>query len=119
MKKLVKNIDEETKVCENVFSGTNTEWALSEGYEEKDVEQGYDGNWYLEGFAPLNPPEPTWEEIDAKREMYRETHIDTRTKARVRKMANHTWTDEDEQEYLALDAEVTAYIEEHFPYPVK
>jgi hypothetical protein len=31
-------------------------------------------------------------------------------------MANSTWTDEDEQAYLALDAEVTTYIEQHFPY---
>ena len=60
---------------------------------------------------------PTWEEIDKARELYREQHIDTRTKARVRKQANGTWTEEDEQDYLALDAEVTAWIEENLPYP--
>lgn len=64
------------------------------------------------------PPPPTWEDIDKAREEYREQHIDKRTKARVRKMANGTWTEKDEQEYLALDAEVTAWIEENLPYPV-
>ena len=88
------------------------------GMEEMDVEQAYNGNWYVEGYAPEKPA-PTWEEIDKAREQYREEHIDTRTKARVRKQANGTWTDEDEQAYLALDAEVTAYIEKHFPYPVE
>lgn len=37
----------------------------------------------------------------------------------MRKTANGTWTEEDEQEYLELDAEVTSYIEEHYPYPVE
>lgn len=36
---------------------------------------------------------------------------------RSRKMANGSWTDEDEQAYLALDTEVTAWIEENLPYP--
>ena len=65
------------------------------------------------------PPAPTAEEIDALRVAYRHEHIDDRTLARIRKTANGTWTEEDETEYLALDAEVTAYIEEHFPYPVE
>ena len=44
-------------------------------------------------------------------------HIDDETNHRVRCIANGKWTEEDEAWYLALDAEVTAYIEEHFPYP--
>lgn len=62
-------------------------------------------------------PGPTYEEIDALRIQYRREHIDDKTIARMRKTANGTWTEEDEQEYLALDAKVTAYIEEHYPYP--
>ena len=50
---------------------------------------------------------------------YRREHIDDQTAERSRKMANGTWTDEDEQNYLALDAEVTAWIEENLPYPVE
>ena len=36
---------------------------------------------------------------------------------RSRKMANGSWTDKDEEAYLILDAEVTAWIEENLPYP--
>lgn len=64
------------------------------------------------------PSAPTYEEIDRLRVEYRKEHIDDKTIARMRKTANGTWTEEDEQEYLELDAEVTAYIEEHYPYPV-
>lgn len=63
------------------------------------------------------PPPPTREDIRMQRIMYRHEHIDDKTLERNRKMANGTWTEENETEYLALDAEVTAYIEEHYPYP--
>ena len=62
-------------------------------------------------------PAPTKEEIKQMRKDYRRSHIDDQTLERNRKMANGTWTEEDETAYLALDAEVTAYIEEHLPYP--
>lgn len=69
--------------------------------------------------ATPEPPPPTYEEIDKLRIEYRKEHIDDKTIARMRKTANKTWTEEDEKAYLALDAEVTAYIEEHYPYPVE
>lgn len=116
MKKYAKITNEETKEC-SVGLGTNTDFYKSIGMTEMDVEQAYNGAWYVEGYAPEKPA-PTYEEVDAKRIQYRKTHIDDRTIARMRKTANGTWTEEDEQAYLALDAEVTAYIEEHFPYPV-
>ena len=62
-------------------------------------------------------PAPTKEDIKQMRIDYRHAHIDNQTLERNRKMANGSWTQEDEAEYLALDAEVTAYIEEHLPYP--
>lgn len=116
MKKYAKIINEETKTCA-VALGTDAEIYKKQGFTEMDVEKGYDGSWYVEGYAPEEPA-PTYEEVDAKRIQYRKAHIDDRTLARQRKQANGTWTEEDEQAYLALDAEVTAYIEEHFPYPV-
>lgn len=64
------------------------------------------------------PLPPTYEEVDQMRVQYRQEHIDDKTIARSRKQANGTWTEEDEQAYLALDAEVTAWIEENLPYPV-
>lgn len=62
-------------------------------------------------------PAPTREDIEEERIAYRRRHIDNETLRRMRKQANGTWMPEDEAAYLALDAEVTAYIEEHFPYP--
>lgn len=71
---------------------------------------------YFEVQPIPEPLPPTDEEIRQMRIQYRREHIDDQTAERSRKQANGTWTEEDEAEYLALDAEVTAYIEEHFPY---
>ena len=51
MKKYAKVINEETKVCE-VGLGTNSAFYQSIGMLEMEVEQAYDGNWYLLGYAP-------------------------------------------------------------------
>ena len=71
---------------------------------------------YYEVQAIPAPLPPTDEEIRQMRIKYRREHIDDQTAEKVRKTANGTWTSEDEAAYLALDAEVTAYIEEHYPY---
>jgi len=113
MIKYAKIINDQTKQCE-VGLGTNTKFYQSVGMVEMDVEQAYNGNWYLTGYAPA----PTYEEQKEARENYRKEHIDSKTAMRSRKMANGTWTEEDEQAYLELDAEVTAWIEENLPYPV-
>lgn len=116
MKKYAKIVDEELKTV--IFGeGSDSEYYESMGMAEMDIEQGYDGRWYVEGYAPEKPA-PTYEEIDKAREEYRKEHIDSKTAMRSRKMANGTWTEEDEQAYLALDSEVTAWIEENMPYPV-
>lgn len=65
MKKYAKIINEETKSCE-VGIGTNSAFYQSIGMTEMDVEQAYDGSWYVEGFAPIKP-EPTKEEISEQR----------------------------------------------------
>lgn len=51
MKKYAQIIDNETKLC-NVGIGTNKEFYKSIGMKLLDVEQAYDGNWYLKGYAP-------------------------------------------------------------------
>ena len=43
---LAKVIDSTTKEV-SAFLGTDTEWAISQGYSEIEVEQAYDGNWYV------------------------------------------------------------------------
>lgn len=49
-----KIINEETKQCE-VGVGTNTKFYESIGMVEMDVEQAYNGSWYVKGFAPERP----------------------------------------------------------------
>ena len=66
MKKYAKVINEETKACE-VGLGTNNNFYASIGMAEMEVEQAYNGAWYLAGFAPIKPA-PTNEEIKAERE---------------------------------------------------
>lgn len=65
MKKYAKIINEETKACE-VGVGTNSEFYQSIGMTEMEVEQAYNGAWYLKGFAPAKPL-PTDAEISATR----------------------------------------------------
>ena len=96
---------------------TNKEYADLASYCNQNDCHIEDKGDYLES-VPNEHPAPTWEEVDKARVQYRREHIDDRTTARSRKQANHTWTEEDEQAYLALDAEVTAWIEENLPYPV-
>lgn len=54
MIKYAKIIDEETKLCE-VGIGTNIEFYQSIGMTEMDVEQAYNGQWYVAGHAPEEP----------------------------------------------------------------
>lgn len=60
---------------------------------------------------------PTYEYIRQQRQEYRRINIDDRTAERSRKIANGSWTDADEEDYLELDREVTDWIEENLPYP--
>lgn len=54
MIKYAKIIDEETKLCE-VGLGTNNVFYASIGMKEMDVEQAYNGQWYVKGHAPAEP----------------------------------------------------------------
>ena len=49
MLKYAKIINEETKQCE-VGLGSNAAYYESIGMEEMEVEQAYNGNWYIEGY---------------------------------------------------------------------
>jgi hypothetical protein len=49
-----KIINEETKQCE-VGVGTNAEFYKSIGMSEMEVEQAYNGVWYVAGYAPEEP----------------------------------------------------------------
>lgn len=104
--------DENFNAAKNWANEHNT--SFKEDLEKRELPKRY----FVIGPEP-QPYIPTKEEIRQMRIQYRRNHIDDQTAERSRKIANGTWTDEDEQTYLALDAEVTAYIEEHYPYPVE
>ena len=72
MKKYAKIINEETKACE-VGLGTNTAFYKSIGMSEMEVEQAYDGSWYLKGYAPEKPTEQKEAEVRAVRDNYMQT----------------------------------------------
>lgn len=54
MKKYAKVTNKETKACE-VGLGTNIDFYQSIGMTEMDVEQAYNGQWYVKGYAPAEP----------------------------------------------------------------
>lgn len=56
MIKHAKVINEETKECQ-VGVGTNSKFYQSIGMVEMEVEQAYNGAWYVKGFAPVKPEE--------------------------------------------------------------
>ena len=51
MKKYAKVINEETKLC-MVGLGTNKDYYKSLGMTYQNVEQAWNGDWYLSGYAP-------------------------------------------------------------------
>ena len=62
-----KIINEVTKQCE-VGTGTNTAFYESIGMEEMEVEQAYNGNWYVKGYAPSKTTELLAQEKRAERD---------------------------------------------------
>ena len=119
MKKYAKVINEETKLCE-VGTGTNSAYYESIGMTEMEVELGYDGSWYVKGYAPAKP-EPTKEEQQkAREEAY---------KAKVDPITCHINRLKDEEQTADVIAEIASLVEERkakveeikqrFPYPVE
>ena len=64
MLKYAKIINEETKQCE-VGLGTNAEFYKRLGMTEQDVEQAYNGDWYLKGYSTNKPAPTIQEQIEA------------------------------------------------------
>lgn len=75
MKKYAKIENEETKEC-SVGLGTNAEFYKSIGMIEMDVEQAYNGSWYVVGYTPEKPQEVCEEEVRKVRNNYLEKYVD-------------------------------------------
>ena len=78
MKKFAKIENEQTKVC-SVGIGTNNKFYESIGMKQMDVEQGYDGQWYLAGYAPEKPQEQIEAEALAQAKQERAEAVKTIT----------------------------------------
>ena len=64
MKKYAKIINESTKQVQ-VGVGCSDEYYIEIGMTLMEVEQAYNGLWYVKGYAPIEP-EPTEDEIKAQ-----------------------------------------------------
>lgn len=82
MKKYAKVINEETKACE-VGLGTNSKFYQSIGMTEMEVEQAYDGSWYLAGYAPVKPEPTIAEQNEAIRATREQLYIQTSDKLKA------------------------------------
>jgi hypothetical protein len=118
MKKYAKIVNEETKECQ-VGTGTNVKFYQSIGMVEMDVEQAYNGQWYVAGYAP-EKPEPT---IEEKNEAIRQTRaslyaelIDPLHAQKTKDTIMDEWSEEREQEYIAEVKRLTIKIREENPY---
>ena len=119
MKMYAKIINEETKQC-SVGDGNNFGFYQSIGMTEQDVEQAWDGAWYLLGFAPTKP-EPTKEEQQKARENAYKAKVDPIT-CHINRLKDQEQTPEVIAEIAALVEERKAKVEEikqRFPYPVE
>ena len=63
MLKYAKVTNEQTKEC-MVGLGTNIEFFKSMGMTEQDVEEAYNGSWFLKGYAPKKPNNVQIQELE-------------------------------------------------------
>lgn len=117
MLKFAKIINEETKLCE-VGLGTNIEFYKSIGMEEMEVEQAYDGTWYIEGFAPVQPIDEYNAEQKEKRSQAYIDRTDPLSLRKLRKLALGEWTSEDEKDYIYQMQKISEEINKEFTYIV-
>lgn len=114
-----KIINEETKLCE-VGLGTNSNFYQSIGMTEMEVEQAYDGSWYIKGFAP-EKPEPTKEEQQKARQEAYKAEVDPIT-CHIQRLGDEEQTVELITEIAKLVEERKAKVEEikqRYKYPVE
>ena len=119
MKKYAKIENEQTKQC-SVGLGTNEAFYQSIGMTQMDVEQAYDGAWYVKGYAPEKPA-PTYEEQkEARAEAYR-VEVDPITSqiSRLRDEEQTTEIIEEINKLLQKRNELVVDIQERYPYPVE
>ena len=77
MLKYAKIINKETKTCAIGDENGDINFYKSIGMTELEVEESYNGNWYLKGYAPQKPVEEELEELkQQKKEQLKESRDD-------------------------------------------
>ena len=118
MEKYALIINENTKEC-NVGLGTNETYYQSIGMTLMDVEQAYNGNWYLLGYAPEKPA-PSKEEQRENRARAYQQEVDPIT-SHIQRLRDEEQTEEVIAEIAELINERALKVEEIkecFPYPI-
>lgn len=95
--------DNEKKQC-NVGIGTNEDFYKSIGMVKMDVEQAWDGNWYVSGFAPAKPEAVEKEEKLANLKAELE-EIDSKSNRSMRAILAGTATEEDRTYLTELETQ--------------
>ena len=88
--------------------------------EDDEIEQAYDGSWYVKGYAPEKPA-PTKEEVEETRKQLYTAQVDPIT-AQISRLRDEEQTEEIVAEIVALKverSELVAKIKEENPYPVE
>lgn len=116
MLKYAKVIIEETKEC-IVGLGDNITFYESIGMTEQDVEQSWDGRWFLTGYAP-EEPEKTMEEVEAMRRSAYIVEVDPIT-SHIQRLRDEEQTEEIIAKIEDLKSERNVKVDEikeRFPY---
>ena len=116
MRKFAKIIDETTKFC-SVGVGNDTESYKEMGFVEMDVEEAWNGDWYVKGYAPEQVV--TKEEQRENRANAYKEEVDPIT-SHIQRLRDEEQTEEVIAEIESLVDERTAKVEEikqRYPYP--
>jgi len=118
MLKYAKIINEETKQCE-VGIGTNISFYKSIGMIEMDVEQAYNGSWYVAGYVPEKPAPTEKEQKEIRARAYQQ-EVDPIT-SHIQRLRDKEQTEEIIAKINELIIERDKKVQEivdKYPYPV-
>ena len=112
IEKITDNLISAFTEDEDVAKSLN--WTITK--ETNDVEQAYNGYWYLKGYAPVQPISEQNDAIRAKREQLYSSQIDPLHARKARKVILNDWSEANEAEYVAEVARISKEIEDENPY---
>ena len=115
---LYAKVENENTKHVSIGLGDNIDFYKSIGMTLMEVEQAYNGEWYVAGYAPKEPT-LTREEISALREQAYIKEVDVLHAKKDRKTILGTWTEEDEVNYIAEVKRRSEDIANRYPYPME